>query len=142
MPLILNGSAKKVVMISSGHADVELARKYDVFETAEYSISKAAVNMAVAKFSAEYRAKGVLFLSVSPGVVDTANLEGMSESQGAKMMGMVGKFKGTFDLSTEGVCVCVTGTFANGLSSVFAGFRGCDFACGVCQGGVGCCGED
>jgi NAD(P)-dependent dehydrogenase (short-subunit alcohol dehydrogenase family) len=71
MPLILKGSVKKVITISSGMADPELAAKYNLYENAPYSISKAAVNMAVAKFQAEYNDRGVLFLAVCPGPVDT-----------------------------------------------------------------------
>jgi NAD(P)-dependent dehydrogenase (short-subunit alcohol dehydrogenase family) len=71
MPLILKGNAKKVLTISSGMADMEQAREFNLTETGPYSISKAAVNMAVAKFSAEYAKDGVLFLSVCPGSVDT-----------------------------------------------------------------------
>jgi NAD(P)-dependent dehydrogenase (short-subunit alcohol dehydrogenase family) len=71
MPLVLKGNVKKVVTISSGMGDTELVRKYNVSEDGPYAISKAAVNMAVAKFSAEYAKDGVLFLSISPGVVGT-----------------------------------------------------------------------
>jgi len=71
MPLVLMGNVKKVVTISSGMGDMELVRKYNISEDGPYSISKAAVNMAVAKFSAKYAKDGVLFLSVSPGVVGT-----------------------------------------------------------------------
>lgn len=70
-PLILRGTAKKVIAISSGHADVDLVTKFNVATAGVYTISKAALNMAVAKFSAEYSADGVLFLSLSPGMVDT-----------------------------------------------------------------------
>jgi NAD(P)-dependent dehydrogenase (short-subunit alcohol dehydrogenase family) len=71
MPLVLKGAVKKVVTISSGMGDMELVRKYNISEDGPYSISKAAVSMAVAKFSAEYAKDGVLFLSISPGVVGT-----------------------------------------------------------------------
>lgn len=74
IPLVLNGNAKKVVSISSGMADIDLVVKHGVHEAAPYSISKAAMNMAVAKFQAEYQKNGILFLSISPGVVDTGNL--------------------------------------------------------------------
>lgn len=47
MPLILQGTAKKVVMISTGMADAELTRKHNLYENPAYSIGKAAVNMAV-----------------------------------------------------------------------------------------------
>jgi NAD(P)-dependent dehydrogenase (short-subunit alcohol dehydrogenase family) len=55
--------------------DWEMARKYNIFEDGSYSISKAALNMAVAKFSAEYAKEGVLFLSVCPGLVETGNFD-------------------------------------------------------------------
>ncbi|KAF2852435.1 short chain dehydrogenase [Plenodomus tracheiphilus IPT5] len=71
IPLILKGNLKKVISITSGMADVELVRSYDIFEGGPYAISKAAMNVATAKFAAEYAKDGVLFLSVCPGFVDT-----------------------------------------------------------------------
>ena len=73
LPLILKGSAKKVVALSTGMSDTDFVAKYDVVVAAPYSISKAAMNLAVAKYSAEYAKDGVLFLSISPGYVDTGN---------------------------------------------------------------------
>lgn len=75
IPLILKSDIKKVISISSGMADIELAREYNVFENGPYSISKAAMNMATAKFSADHAKHGVLFLSVCPGVVETGHTE-------------------------------------------------------------------
>ncbi|KAG9192944.1 hypothetical protein G6011_11678 [Alternaria panax] len=92
MPLILKGNVKKVVTITSGMADVELVRKYNVHEDGPYSISKVAVNMAVAKFSAEYAKDGVLFLSVCPGLVDTGVNAEPAEEDKPKFRAMVGKF--------------------------------------------------
>jgi NAD(P)-dependent dehydrogenase (short-subunit alcohol dehydrogenase family) len=83
LPLILKGSAKKVAFISSGHGDIELIRNFDVDDNAPYAVGKAATNAVVAKYSAEYRKEGVLFMSISPGVVDTgnyANCELLSDS--------------------------------------------------------------
>lgn len=54
-------------------SDTDFVAKYDVVVAAPYSISKAAMNLAVAKYSAEYAKDGVLFLSISPGYVDTGN---------------------------------------------------------------------
>lgn len=70
MPLILKGEAKKVVVISSGLGDAEVTAEFNLDVGALYSISKAAMNMATAKFSAQYRKDGVLFLSLCPGMVD------------------------------------------------------------------------
>ena len=53
------------------HGDLEITGKYDLATSVPYSISKAALNMAVAKYSAEYRSKGVLFTSIAPGATAT-----------------------------------------------------------------------
>lgn len=75
LPLILKGKAKKVIALSSGHADPEMVNKFDVEVASLYTISKAALNMAVAKFNAQYKKDGVLFLALSPGMVDTGNMD-------------------------------------------------------------------
>jgi len=75
MPLVLKGSVKKVITLSSGLADQELAIKHGLYESAPYSISKTAMNMAVAKFQAEYEKDGVLFMSISPGLVNTGQFD-------------------------------------------------------------------
>jgi NAD(P)-dependent dehydrogenase (short-subunit alcohol dehydrogenase family) len=71
MPLVLKGTIKKVITISTGMADTDLTTKFNLHEGITYSISKAAMNMAVAKFSAEYSEQGVLFLAICPGSVNT-----------------------------------------------------------------------
>ncbi|RDL35889.1 Uncharacterized protein BP5553_06501 [Venustampulla echinocandica] len=73
MPLILNGQQKKVIAISSGHADLDLISKYEIEVTGPYAVGKAATNAVVSKFSAEYAKDGVLFMSISPGVVETGH---------------------------------------------------------------------
>jgi NAD(P)-dependent dehydrogenase (short-subunit alcohol dehydrogenase family) len=81
MPLILKGSVKKVIALSTGMADIELIRNFDIDTAAPYTVSKAALNAVMAKFSAQYRSQGVLFLSISPGVVDTGMMERLTEEQ-------------------------------------------------------------
>lgn len=71
MPLVLRGTAKKVFALSTGLGEVEFNRQNDLWMSTSYSVSKAALNMVIAKFSAEFREQGVLFLAISPGVVDT-----------------------------------------------------------------------
>ncbi|KAK8037828.1 NAD(P)-binding protein [Apiospora marii] len=71
LPLILRGKAKKVVHLTSALGDVEFARDYELTLGSVYAASKAAMNMVTAKFAAQYRGDGVLFLGVCPGVVDT-----------------------------------------------------------------------
>ena len=77
LPLVQRGRAKKVVAISSGMADLDLVNRFEVEVGALYSASKAALNLIVAKFSAQYKREGILFLSISPGLVDVGkNKEG------------------------------------------------------------------
>lgn len=73
MPLILKGKGKKVTVITSGMADLDLVNQYDIDGAALYSISKAAMNMVTAKFNAQYKNDGVLFLSICPGMVDVGH---------------------------------------------------------------------
>ncbi|EON98502.1 putative short chain dehydrogenase protein [Phaeoacremonium minimum UCRPA7] len=69
-PLIMKGRVKKVISLTSGFADNDLTTGYGIDVAGPYTISKAAMNTAVAKFSAEYAEKGVLFLSIAPGAVE------------------------------------------------------------------------
>lgn len=78
LPLVLKGNVKKVITLSSGHADLELINDYDVETAALYAAFKAALNVIVAKYSVQYKKDGVLFVSVSPGVVDVGSF-GMSQ---------------------------------------------------------------
>lgn len=71
IPLVLKGRAKKVIAISSGFSDMEFMAKFEIHNSGPYAISKAALDMVVASFSAQYSKDGVLFMAISPGVVDT-----------------------------------------------------------------------
>lgn len=73
MPLVLKGRVKKVFAISSGHADLDFINDLDVEVSFMYAATKAALNVVVAKFSAQYKKQGVLFISMSPGVVDVGH---------------------------------------------------------------------
>ncbi|CAK7224762.1 hypothetical protein SCUCBS95973_005627 [Sporothrix curviconia] len=70
-PLVAKSDLKKLVVISSGVGDLDLTLESGMEIDSPYSISKAAVNMAVAKLHVEYREKGVLVFAISPGLVDT-----------------------------------------------------------------------
>lgn len=52
-------------------ADLDLVNDFAIKISAPYAISKAAMNLAVAKFNAQYKQDGVLFLSISPGFAET-----------------------------------------------------------------------
>ncbi|KAF2185250.1 NAD(P)-binding protein [Zopfia rhizophila CBS 207.26] len=71
LPYVRKSSIKKVVVISSGHADTELVGIADVTEAVPYAISKAAANILVAKYAAQFKDEGLIFLALSPGVVLT-----------------------------------------------------------------------
>lgn len=75
MPLVLKGKAKKVIAISSGHGDLDFINKLEVENSSLYAASKAALNVIVAKFNAQYKQDGVLFVSMSPGVVDVGHFD-------------------------------------------------------------------
>jgi NAD(P)-dependent dehydrogenase (short-subunit alcohol dehydrogenase family) len=75
VPLLLKGQAKKAVTLSTGMADPDFVSKFSISVSAPYSISKAAVNLAVSKFDAQYRKDGVLFMAISPGMVDTGHYD-------------------------------------------------------------------
>lgn len=73
MPQILKGKAKKVVVISSGAGDAEWVKDYDLDGSSLYAASKSAMNMITAKFSAQYKKDGVLFMSICPGMVEVGH---------------------------------------------------------------------
>ena len=79
-PLIKSGDIKKVVVLSSGFGDTELTVEAGIKMQTPYSVSKAALNMAVAKFHVQYKDEGILFMLISPGLVDTGGYDGF-ESQ-------------------------------------------------------------
>jgi NAD(P)-dependent dehydrogenase (short-subunit alcohol dehydrogenase family) len=70
MPLVLKGRVKKVITLGSGYADNDFTTNFSIDVAGPYSISKAAMNCAVAKFSAQYAEKGVLFMTIAPGAVE------------------------------------------------------------------------
>lgn len=72
LPLILKGAQKKIIFISSGHADIELPVPADVNDMVTYATIKGAVNMIAAKYAAELKSKDVKVLSMSPGLVATS----------------------------------------------------------------------
>lgn len=73
MPLILAGKAKKVIALSTGLADLDSTNKFELHVAPGYAISKAAMNVAIGKFHAQYKKDGVLFISISPGVAETGH---------------------------------------------------------------------
>ncbi|KAK3217234.1 hypothetical protein GRF29_1g2364138 [Pseudopithomyces chartarum] len=91
LPLIQKGEAKKIIAITSGYSDVELTRVWDVTLAPLYSASKAALNMIMAKFSAQYRKDGILFLGLAPGQVDVGHNEEATPEQAGRFGAVFGR---------------------------------------------------
>lgn len=72
LPLIKAGKTKKIITISSGAGDLDSTLATEMDFAAPYSVSKAAVNLAIGKYAVKYKAEGIIFLSISPGMVDTS----------------------------------------------------------------------
>lgn len=53
IPLVLKSNIKKVVTLSTGLADLDPINQFDHETAALYAMSKAAMNIAVAKYSAQ-----------------------------------------------------------------------------------------
>ena len=73
---LLKTSAKshlaKVIVISSGIADPDLVLASGFGGSSAYSVTKAAVNVAVTKYAVRFREENITFISMSPGIVNTA----------------------------------------------------------------------
>jgi len=91
LPLVLKGKTKKVIHVSTAFADVEFTAQHDIENAPLYSISKAAMNLAVAKYSAVYKKDGVLFISVAPGSVEVGRYNESPPEQMQKLGGLMGK---------------------------------------------------
>ncbi|GAP91821.1 putative related to protoporphyrinogen oxidase [Rosellinia necatrix] len=89
MPQMLKGTARKVVAISSGIADIDWINGYEIEPTSVNAMSKAALNVVMAKLNAQYKRDGVLFLSICPGLVDTGHFV-------EPMLAKFGKYSPTF----------------------------------------------
>ncbi|KAK4696086.1 hypothetical protein P7C71_g1782, partial [Lecanoromycetidae sp. Uapishka_2] len=92
LPLLRKGTAKKVLTLSTGMADINMINDLELAVAAPYSISKAAVNVVVAKYNALYKSEGFLFMAVSPGYVDTGNAPADNEIDKAGAQDMASKF--------------------------------------------------
>ena len=69
--LVKKSAVKKVIVISSGMADPEVISTTGIAASVTYAVSKAGVNIVVAKYAALFKDDGVVFLSLSPGWVQT-----------------------------------------------------------------------
>ncbi|EXJ93929.1 hypothetical protein A1O1_02322 [Capronia coronata CBS 617.96] len=131
LPLIKKSAIKKVISISTGMADPDLVTQYGIWEAAPYSMSKAAMNMAVAKYGARYQDEGILFLALSPGVVATSAAQGEffpgSDTLVPKLLKYAPDFKGPVTPleSVEMMLKVVeSASVANGDTGAFIGHLG------------------
>ncbi|KAI1360744.1 putative short chain dehydrogenase [Xylaria arbuscula] len=106
LPLLMKGKVKKVISISTGLAEVDLTNDVEIEVGALYAASKAAMNLIIAKYNAQYKKDGILFISISPGVVDVGHYDNCTPEQIQGLQGFLGKvttyaphFKGP--ISTE-----------------------------------------
>jgi len=106
LPLVLKGKVKKIITISTGLADIDLTNDVGIDIGSLYAASKAAMNVIVAKFNVQYKDDGVLFMAISPGVVEVGHYANITPEETQGLMGFVGKlaayaphFKGP--ISTE-----------------------------------------
>ncbi|RFU80103.1 short chain dehydrogenase [Trichoderma arundinaceum] len=93
IPLIRNGSAKKVIAISSGLAEQVMTKNFKLTLSFPYVVSKGALNTLITKFQAQYIDEGILFLAVCPGTVDTGHMPNPSKKQLNNLMAMGAAFQ-------------------------------------------------
>ncbi|KAJ7361039.1 hypothetical protein DFH08DRAFT_910972 [Mycena albidolilacea] len=72
LPLLKNGSAKKILTLSSCLGDLDFTLAGEIEAQPSYSIAKAALNMVVAKYAVQFKAQGFVFMAISPGIVDVS----------------------------------------------------------------------
>lgn len=71
--LVRKSNIKKIIAISTGLADRTVIEKSNLLSfSMTYSSMKAALNMVVTKFAVELKSEGIIFLALSPGLVDTS----------------------------------------------------------------------
>ena len=80
LPLIRNGSVKKIIVMSTGLADPDFALKFGMPTSVTYSTTKAALNIVVLKYALELKSDGIIVLALSPGVVNTSEKPRMCPS--------------------------------------------------------------
>ncbi len=74
LPLLRAGVTKNCIIIGSSLGSTRVAQRTGVIKYSGYSMSKAALNIAAVRYASRYKDEGVIFLSITPGLVKT--LEG------------------------------------------------------------------
>ncbi|KAK3388013.1 hypothetical protein B0H63DRAFT_542552 [Podospora didyma] len=71
LPLIENGTSKKIIHLSTALVDQDVTKKVGMAQQVDYVVGKAALNVLVAKYAVELESKGIKMLAIAPGWVDT-----------------------------------------------------------------------
>lgn len=82
LPLVRKSSIKKIVVITTGLADLDSQRQSTIGFFVTYSALKAALNMVVVRYSIELKSEGVTLLALSPGLVNTQEAPRKSSLRG------------------------------------------------------------
>ncbi|CAH0025610.1 unnamed protein product [Clonostachys rhizophaga] len=86
MPLVQRSSIKNIIALTSGMGSCDFVNQSGIDGGIPDSVSKAALNMLVAKYNATYKSEGVFVMGICAGSVDT--FEGVapsfSESEAAR----------------------------------------------------------
>ncbi|KAH9922392.1 NAD-P-binding protein [Fomitopsis serialis] len=98
LPLLREGTTKKIVLIGSEGGERDFVRRVHLSETAVYGITKAAENMVATKYAAELENEGFTVVAVSPGFVDVSSTysEPAPEGNIPKFNTIAKKFYGAF----------------------------------------------
>lgn len=78
LPLLRAGSAKKIVVISTGGAVPQLVLQADIANMCAYGATKAAAALATTKWALQLKGEGFVVVSLTPGLVDTTDTFGES----------------------------------------------------------------
>ncbi|KAK7973189.1 NAD(P)-binding protein [Apiospora saccharicola] len=134
LPLVLKGDVKKVVAISSGLADLKSLNGLGLTNSPLYALNKAGLNVLMAKYSAQYKKDGVLFVSICPGMVDVGHFDNVSPPQREAVKAMEAKFKAAIpgfpgpmkpDVAMQNVIdLWEKASFENGDAGAFLSSRG------------------
>ena len=73
LPLLRNGTTKKIVVIGSEAGVPEMVWKMRLGIASAYGITKAAENMVATKYAALLEEEGFVVAAVSPGLVDVSS---------------------------------------------------------------------
>ncbi|KAF5342953.1 hypothetical protein D9758_014945 [Tetrapyrgos nigripes] len=95
LPLLRNGSLKKVITLNTGLSDPQLTLKGGLGNTVTYSVTKSALEMVNVKYAVALKDEGFTFLDISPGVVNTA-IAPPSEEELNDIMKTFARFKSVY----------------------------------------------